>query len=72
MKFKILVASLALQQIKEVGVVTTQEDITVECTCKIQWHTILMLSLSLLGLMIFCSTHAKSKIVQMTLLLYHS
>ena len=50
-----LVASLALQQIKEVGVVTGQEDISpdIECTCKLQWYMILMLSLSHLGLMIF-------------------
>ena len=36
MKLKTLVASLALQQIKEVGVVTKQEGImpNIECTCK--------------------------------------
>ena len=55
MKLRTLVTSLALQQIKEVGAVTRQEDIllNIECTCKIQWYTILMLSLSLLGLMVF-------------------
>ena len=59
MKLKTLVTSVALQQIKEVGPVTRQEDILqdIEYTCKIQWHTILMLSLSLLGLMAFVILH---------------
>ena len=54
-KLKTLVASLALQQKKEVGAVTKPEDITlyIECTCKIQWYTILMLSFSILGLVLF-------------------
>ena len=54
-KLKTLVTSLALQQIKEVAAVSRQEDILpyIECTCKIQWYPILMLSLSLLGLMVF-------------------
>ena len=47
MKLKSLVTSLALQQIKEVGVVAKQEHISIaqdiECTCKIQWYTIIML-----------------------------
>ena len=47
-----LVTSIDLQQIKEVGAVTRQEDImpNIECTYKIQWYTILMLSLSILCL----------------------
>ena len=51
----ILVASHALQQITEVGAVTRQVDIipSIECTCKIEWYTILMLGLSLLGLVLF-------------------
>ena len=55
MKLKMLISSLALQQIKEVGAVTRQEGIlpNIECTCKIEWCTILMLSLLLLGLMFF-------------------
>ena len=59
MKLKTLVTSLALQEIKEVGVVTKQEGImlntmlNIECTCKIQWYTILMLSFSILGLVLF-------------------
>ena len=53
MKLKMLVTSLALQQIKGVGAVTRQEDIMSVCTCKIQWYIILMLSLLILGLMLF-------------------
>ena len=57
MKLKTLVASLALQQIKEVGAVTKQEGITltsnIECTCKLQWYNIIMLSFSVLGLVLF-------------------
>ena len=49
MKFKMLVISLALQQIKEVDTVTRQEDITLNCTYKTQWYIILMLRLSILG-----------------------
>ena len=50
-----LKTSLALQQIKEIGAVTKQEDImlNIECTCKIQWCTILVLSVSIFGLVIF-------------------
>ena len=48
-KLKTLVSSLALQQIKEVEAVTTQEDNTSECTCKTEWYIILMLNLSILG-----------------------
>ena len=61
MKLKTLVTSLALQQITDIGVVTEQEGITpnIECTCKIQWYTILMLSFSILGLVLFC--HSKIK-----------
>ena len=44
-----LLASLALQQIKEVGVIATQEPSQyIECTCKVQWYKILMLSISIL------------------------
>ena len=49
-KVKPPVISLALQQIKEVGVVTKQEGITlvsnIECNCKTQWYIILIVSLS--------------------------
>ena len=54
MKLKTLVTSLALQQIKEVDAVTGQDILPdVECTCKLQCYTILMLGLSLLGLIVF-------------------
>ena len=53
MKLKMLVTSLALQQITEVGAVATQEDILSEFTCKTQRYIILMLSLSILGLVPF-------------------
>ena len=53
-KLKTLVASPALQQIKEVDAVATQETLQyIECTCKIQWYTILMLGILILGLLIF-------------------
>ena len=42
---------------KKVGVIAKQEHVSmaqdIECTCKIQWCTILMLCLSILGLVIF-------------------
>ena len=57
MKLKSLVTSLTLQQMKEVGMVAKQEHVStvknIECTCKIQWYTIFMPSLSILGLVIF-------------------
>ena len=57
MKLKTLVTRVALQQIKEIGMVAKQEHVSIEqdieCTCKIQWYTILMLSLSIFGLVIF-------------------
>ena len=56
-KLKTLVSSLTLQQIKEVGVVATQEKVkpvqSNECTCKIQWYTISMLGISILSLVLF-------------------
>ena len=55
MKLKTLVTSIALEHIKEVGAVTRQEDImpNTEGACKIQWYTILILSLSILGIVLF-------------------
>ena len=57
MKLKSLVTSLALQQIKEVGMVAKQEHVSIaqdiECTYKIKWYTIFMLRLSILGIVIF-------------------
>ena len=55
-KLKFLLTSLALQQIKEVDAVAKQESFSlaqdIECTCKIQWYTILMLCLLILGLVL--------------------
>ena len=65
MKLKMLVSSLALQQMKEVDEVSRQEGIlpNIECTCKIELYTILMLSLSHLGLMFFFhSMYMKTKL----------
>ena len=57
MKLQTLGASLALQQIKEVGMAASQGMIkqvqSIECTCKIQWYTFLILSISFLGLLLF-------------------
>ena len=57
MKLKSLVTSLALQQIKEEGTVAKEEYVTlapdIESTFKIQWYTILMLSLLVLALVLF-------------------
>ena len=42
---------------KEVGMVAKQEHVSIiqdiECTCKIQWYTIIMLTLSILGIVFF-------------------
>ena len=55
-KTKSSVTRLTLQQIK-VGVVGKQEHVSItqdiECTHKIQWYMITMLSLSILGIIIF-------------------
>ena len=57
MKLESLVTSLASQQIREVGMVAKQEHVSimhnVECTCKIQFYTIFMLCLEVLGIIIF-------------------
>ena len=52
-KLRTLVTSLALQQVREVGTVTTQEKVTTACTYKIQFYAILALSISIFGLVIF-------------------
>ena len=55
-KLKSVVTSLDLQQIREVGTVVKWECVPImhdiECTYKIQWYTIVMLSLSILGIII--------------------
>ena len=63
MKVKSLVTSLASHQIKEVGILAKQEHVSImhdiECTCKIQWNTIFMLSLSILGIIILIILNAR-------------
>ena len=52
-----------LQQIKEVGMVANQEHVSIaqdiECTCEIQWYTIFMPGLSILGIVIFIILNAR-------------
>ena len=59
-KLRMPVTSLAVQQIKEVGAVTRQENVTTACTYKIQFYIILALSISISGLVIFAVLHSKN------------
>ena len=56
-KLKSLVTSLALQPFRKVNAITKQEHVSImhdiECTCKIQWYTICMLIISILGIIVF-------------------
>ena len=52
--------SLAFQQVREVGAVTAEEDVTMTCSCKIQFYIILALSISILGLVIFAVLHSRN------------
>ena len=54
-----LVASLALQKVREVGAVTVQENVTMTCSCKIKFYVILVLSISIPGLVIFAVLHSR-------------
>ena len=64
-KLRTLIASLALQQVKEVGAVTIQEEVTTEC--KIQSYIILTLTVTILRSSDVCSsTLKKIKAVQGT------
>ena len=56
-KLRMLVASLALQQVKDIGAVTTQEEITTEC--KIQNYIILALTVTIFGLVMFVVLHSR-------------
>ena len=58
MKLRMLVSSLTLQQIKEVGAVTIQGDVILN-TCKIQYYTILALSITILGLVLYAVLHLR-------------
>ena len=52
-----LVASLALQYVKEVGAVTTQEEVTTECN--IQNYIILALAVTVFSLVMFAVLHSR-------------
>ena len=58
-KLRTLVTRLALQQVQEVGTVATWEDVTMTCSCKIQFYIILVLRISIFGLVIFAVLHAR-------------
>ena len=58
-KLRMLLTSLAFQQIKELGAVPKQEDITTACSCKIQFFIILALSVSILGLVTFAVLYSQ-------------
>ena len=57
-KLRTLVASLALKQVREVGTVTTQEEVT-ECTFKIQIYIILALTVTIFGLLMFAILNSR-------------
>ena len=52
-KLRTLVASLALQQVKEVSTLTTKQDTNNACDCTSQFYINLALSISIIGLVIF-------------------
>ena len=56
-KLRTLVASLALQQVKEVSTVITQEEVTTEC--KIQNYIILALTVTIFSLVMFAVLHLR-------------
>ena len=59
-KLKTLVTSIALQQIKGIDAAFEQDMINdIHCTCKIQWYTIAMLLLILLGIVFIVTTKAR-------------
>ena len=62
-KLKSLGTSLTLQLLREVGMAAKLEHVSItndiECTCKFQWYTIFMLSLSIIGIVIFTILNAR-------------
>ena len=58
-KLRTLVASLALQQVKEVSTSKIKQDINNACNCTYQFYIILALSISINGLVIFTILHVK-------------
>ena len=51
--------SLALQQVREVGAATTQEDVIMTCSCKILFYIVLELHISILGLVHLAVLHTR-------------
>ena len=58
-RLRCLVVSLALQQVREVCTVTTQEEVITECICEIQIYINLALTITILGLVIFAVLHSR-------------
>ena len=58
-KLRMLVASLALQLVREVGSVTTQEEVTTKCTCKILIYITLALTVTMFYLAMFVALHSR-------------
>ena len=58
-KLRTLLTSLVLQQIKEVGAVTVQGYVIIN-TCNIQYYTILALSITVLGLMLYAVLQSRT------------
>ena len=58
-KCRMLVTSLALQQVTEVGTATVQQDVIMTCSCKILFHIFMVLSISILGLVSFAVLHTR-------------
>ena len=56
-KLRTLVASLVLQQVREVGTIRTQEEVTTEC--KIQINIILALAVTIFSLVMFAVLHSR-------------
>ena len=56
-KLRMLVAYLALQEVKEVGTVTRQEEVTMECS--IQIYIILTLTVTIFSLVMFAVLHLR-------------
>ena len=54
-KLRTLVASLALQQVKEVGASAIEQDTNSACNCTPQFNIVLALSVSIFRLVIFCN-----------------
>ena len=58
-KLRMLVASLALQHLREVGTITKHEEVIAECTCKIQIYIIYALILTIFSLVMSAVLHSR-------------